>query len=165
MFLTGFDAPTLNTLFIDKNLKYHGLIQAFSRTNRIFNKVKTFGNIVCFRDLEKNTKEAIKMFGDEKSINMILEKSYKEYMYGFTEEETGKKREGYIDLCNKMLEKFPEPTEIILDSDKKEFAKLFGEILKTENILKNFDEFEKFEKIITDRQMQDMKSVYVDIRF
>lgn len=164
MFLTGFDAPTLNTLFIDKNLKYHGLIQAFSRTNRIFNKVKTFGNIVCFRDLEKNTKEAIKMFGDEKSINMILEKSYKEYMYGFTEEETGKKREGYIDLCNKMLEKFPEPTEIILDSDKKEFAKLFGEILKTENILKNFDEFEKFEKIITDRQMQDMKSVYVDIR-
>ena len=164
MFLTGFDAPTLNTLFIDKNLKYHGLIQAFSRTNRIFNKVKTFGNIVCFRDLEKNTKEAIKMFGDEKSINMILEKSYKEYIYGFTEEETGKKREGYIDLCNKMLEKFPEPTEIILDSDKKEFAKLFGEILKTENILKNFDEFEKFEKIITDRQMQDMKSVYVDIR-
>lgn len=164
MFLTGFDAPTLNTLFIDKNLKYHGLIQAFSRTNRIFNKVKVFGNIVCFRDLEKNTKEAIKMFGDEKSINMILEKSYKEYMYGFTEEETGKKREGYIDLCNKMLEKFPEPTEIILDSDKKEFAKLFGEILKTENILKNFDEFEKFEKIITDRQMQDMKSVYVDIR-
>ncbi len=164
MFLTGFDAPTLNTLFIDKNLKYHGLIQAFSRTNRIFNKVKTFGNIVCFRDLEKNTKEAIKMFGDEKSINMILEKSYKEYMYGFTEEETGKKREGYIDLCNKMLEKFPEPTEIILDSDKKEFAKLFGEILKTENILKNFDEFEKFEKIITDRQIQDMKSVYVDIR-
>ena len=104
------------------------------------------------------------MFGDEKSINMIIEKSYKEYMNGFTEEETGKKREGYIDLCNKMLEKFPEPTEIIHDSDKKEFAKLFGEILKTEKILKNFDEFEKFEKIITDRQIQDMKSVYVDIR-
>lgn len=164
MFLTGFDAPALNTLFVDKNLKYHGLIQAFSRTNRIFNKIKTFGNIVCFRSLEENTKEAIKMFGDENSINIILEKSYNDYLYGFTEEETGKKKEGYIDLCNEILEKFPEPTEIILDSDKKEFAKLFGELLKTENILKNFDEFESFEKIITDRKMQDMKSVYVDIR-
>lgn len=164
MFLTGFDAPTLNTLFVDKNLKYHGLIQAFSRTNRILNKVKTFGNIVCFRDLEDNTKEAIKMFGDENSINIILERSYDDYINGFIDEETGKKVEGYKNLCNEILEKFPNPTEIILDSDKKEFVKLFGELLKTENILKNFDEFENSEKIITDRQMQDMKSVYMDIR-
>lgn len=164
MFLTGFDAPTLNTLFVDKNLRYHGLIQAYSRTNRILNKVKTFGNIVCFRDLEKATKDAIKTFGDENSVNIILEKSYDEYINGFTDEETGKTTQGYKELCTEIKERFPEPTEIILDKDKKEFVKLFGEILKTENILKNFDEFENFEKIISDRQMQDMKSVYVDIR-
>ena len=164
MFLTGFDAPTLNTLFVDKNLRYHGLIQAFSRTNRILNKVKTFGNIVCFRDLEKATKDAIKTFGDENSVNIILEKSYDEYIHGFKNEETGEVIKGYIDICNEIITKFPEPTEIILEADKKEFAELFGELLKAENILKNFDEFESFEKIITDRQMQDMKSVYVDIR-
>ena len=164
MFLTGFDAPTLNTLFVDKNLRYHGLIQAFSRTNRILNKVKTFGNIVCFRDLEKATKDAIKTFGDENSVNIILEKSYEEYIHGFKDEETGKVVKGYTDICNEIISKFPEPTEIILEADKKEFAELFGELLKAENILKNFDEFEEFEKIISDRQMQDMKSVYVDIR-
>lgn len=164
MFLTGFDAPTLNTLFIDKNLRYHGLIQAFSRTNRIFNKVKTFGNIVCFRDLEKATRDAIKIFGDENSVNIILEKSYEEYINGFKDEETGKVIKGYIDICNEIISKFPEPTEIFLEADKKDFVELFGELLKSENILRNFDEFENFEKIITDRQMQDMKSVYVDIR-
>ena len=164
MFLTGFDAPTLNTLFVDKNLRYHGLIQAFSRTNRILNKVKTFGNIVCFRDLEKATRDAIKTFGDENSINIILEKSYEEYIHGFKDEEPGKVIKGYTDICNEIISKFPEPTEIILEADKKEFAELFGELLKAENILKNFDEFESFEKIISDRQMQDMKSVYVDIR-
>ncbi|MFR3115809.1 MAG: type I restriction endonuclease subunit R [Dialister sp.] len=164
MFLTGFDAPTLNTLFVDKKLRYHGLIQAYSRTNRILNKVKTFGNIVCFRDLEKATKDAIKTFGDENSVNVILEKSYDEYIHGFRDEETGKVIKGYIDICNEIISKFPEPTEIILEADKKEFAELFGELLKTENILRNFDEFENFEKIISDRQMQDMKSVYVDIR-
>ena len=163
MFLTGFDAPTLNTLFVDKNLRYHGLIQAFSRTNRILNKVKTFGNIVCFRDLEKATKNAIKTFGDENSINVILEKSYNEYIKGFKDEETGKLVKGYTDLCNEIVKKFPKPVEIEKNQDKKEFAELFGELLKTENILKNFDEFENFEKIISDRQMQDMKSVYVDI--
>ena len=163
MFLTGFDAPTLNTLFVDKNLRYHGLIQAFSRTNRILNKVKTFGNIVCFRNLEKATEDAIKTFGDENSVNVILEKSYDEYINGFTDEETGKSMKGYIDLCNEIVNKFPNPVEIVLDSDKKEFAELFGELLKSENILRNFDEFENFEKIISDRQMQDMKSVYVDI--
>ena len=164
MFLTGFDAPTLNTLFVDKNLRYHGLIQAYSRTNRILNKVKTFGNIVCFRDLEKATKDAITVFGDKNSVNIILEKSYKEYIEGFIDDETGKTVKGYIEICNEINEKFPEPTEIKSDSKKKEFVELFGELLKSENILKNFDEFENFEKIISDRQMQDMKSVYVDIR-
>jgi type I site-specific deoxyribonuclease, hsdR family len=163
MFLTGFDAPTLNTLFVDKNLRYHGLIQAFSRTNRILNKVKTFGNIVCFRNLEKATEDAIKTFGDENSVNVILEKSYDEYINGFTDEETGKSMKGYVDLCNEIVDKFPNPVEIELDSEKKEFVELFGELLKSENILRNFDEFENFEKIISDRQMQDMKSVYVDI--
>ena len=163
MFLTGFDAPTLNTLFVDKNLRYHGLIQAFSRTNRILNKVKTFGNIVCFRNLEKATEDAIKTFGDENSVNVILEKSYDEYINGFIDEETGKSMKGYVDLCNEIVDKFPNPVEIELDSEKKEFAELFGELLKLENILRNFDEFENFEKIISDRQMQDMKSVYVDI--
>ncbi|WP_314393363.1 type I restriction endonuclease subunit R [Leptotrichia shahii] len=163
MFLTGFDAPTLNTLFVDKNLRYHGLIQAFSRTNRILNKVKTFGNIVCFRDLEKATKNAIKTFGDENSVNVILEKSYNDYINGFKDEETGKSVKGYVGLCNEIVEKFPKPVEIEKNQDKKEFAELFGELLKTENILKNFDEFENFEKLLSDRQMQDMKSVYVDI--
>lgn len=164
MFLTGFDAPTLNTLFVDKNLKYHGLIQAFSRTNRILNKVKTFGNIVCFRDLEKATQEAIKTFGDKNSVNIILEKSYEEYIHGFKNEETGEVIKGYEDICREMIEKFPEPMEIELQTEKKEFAELFGELLKSENILRNFDEFENFESIISERQMQDMKSVYMDIR-
>ena len=164
MFLTGFDAPTLNTLFVDKNLRYHGLIQAFSRTNRILNKVKTFGNIVCFRDLEKQTQDAIKTFGDENSVNIILEKSYDEYMNGFKDEESGKITKGYIEICEELINKFPDPTEIELDADKKEFVEIFGELLKAENILRNFDEFSNFEKIISDRQMQDMKSVYVDIR-
>ena len=164
MFLTGFDAPTLNTLFVDKNLRYHGLIQAFSRTNRILNKVKAFGNIVCFRDLQQATEDAIKTFGDENSVNVILEKSYSEYIEGFKDEETGRFVKGYKDLCNEIICKFPDSTSIILDSEKKEFAELFGELLKAENVLKNFDEFESFETIISERQMQDMKSVYVDIR-
>lgn len=164
MFLTGFDAPTLNTLFVDKNLKYHGLIQAFSRTNRILNKVKTFGNIVCFRDLEKATQDAIKTFGDENSVNIILEKSYEEYIHGFQDEETGDVIKGYRDICEEIITEFPEPTGIESEADKKRFVELFGELLKAENILKNFDEFEAFDKIISDRQMQDMKSVYVDIR-
>ena len=99
----------------------------------------------------------------ENSVNVILEKSYDEYINGFIDEETGKSMKGYVDLCNEIVDKFPNPVEIELDSDKKEFAELFGELLKSENILRNFDEFENFEKIISDRQMQDMKSVYVDI--
>ncbi|OXZ39386.1 deoxyribonuclease HsdR [Finegoldia magna] len=119
---------------------------------------------MCFRDLEKATEDAIKTFGDENSVNIILEKSYEEYMEGFTDEETGKVTRGYKDICNEIVEKFPDPTEIFLEVDKKEFVQLFGELLKSENILKNFDEFESFDKIISDRLMQDMKSVYVDIR-
>ena len=114
--------------------------------------------------MEKATRDAIKTFGDENSVNIILEKSYEEYIHGFRDEETGAIIKGYEDICNEIIAKFPEPTEIILETDKKEFANLFGELLKAENILRNFDEFENFEKIISDRQMQDMKSVYVDIR-
>lgn len=164
MFLTGFDAPTLNTLFVDKNLRYHGLIQAFSRTNRILNKIKAFGNIVCFRDLEKATEDAIKTFGDENSVNIILENSFEDYMNGFKDKDSGKVIKGYIEISNELVQKFPEPTEIELDADKKEFVQLFGELLKSENILRNFDEFQNVDKIISERLMQDMKSVYVDIR-
>lgn len=164
MFLTGFDAPTMNTLFVDKNLRYHGLIQAFSRTNRILNKMKSFGNIVCFRNLEKATKDAIKVFGDENSINVIIERSYDEYINGFTDEDTGVVFKGYKELCEEIIEKFPDPTEIKLEKDKKEFVKLFGEILKRENILRNYDEFSSFEKIITERLKQDMTSTYIKIK-
>lgn len=164
MFLTGFDAPTMNTLFVDKNLRYHGLIQAFSRTNRILNKMKAFGNIVCFRNLEKATRDAIKLFGDENSINVIIERSYDEYINGFMDEDTGVVFKGYKELCEEIIEKFPDPTEIKLDKDKKEFVKLFGEILKRENILRNYDEFSSFEKIISERLKQDMKSVYIWIK-
>ena len=165
IFLTGFDAPTLNTLFVDKNLKYHGLIQAFSRTNRILDNKKAFGNIVCFRNLENDTRDAIRLFGDKNSANIILERSYKEHIYGYINE-NGEDIKGYKELCNEMLEKFSNPTEIVLEEDKKEFSKLFGEILKKENILKNFDEFHKSEDshIISERLKQDMKSVYWDIR-
>ena len=141
MFLTGFDAPTLNTLFVDKNLRYHGLMQAFSRTNRIYDATKTFGNIVTFRDLEADTIEAIRTFGDSSTRNVVLEKSYKEYLEGFTDIVTGQARRGYIEVVNELNEKFPEPETIVTESDKKEFVKLFGEYLRVENILQNYDEF------------------------
>lgn len=141
MFLTGFDAPTLNTLFVDKNLRYHGLMQAFSRTNRIYDATKAFGNIVTFRDLEAATIEAIRTFGDSSTRNVVLEKSYTEYLEGFTDIVTGEARRGYIDVVTELNEKFPTPEEIITESDKKEFAKLFGEYLRVENILQNYDEF------------------------
>ncbi|MDA3613244.1 type I restriction endonuclease subunit R [Polluticaenibacter yanchengensis] len=141
MFLTGFDAPTLNTLFVDKNLHYHGLMQAFSRTNRIYDATKTFGNIVTFRDLEQATIDAITLFGDNNTKNVVLEKSYKEYLEGFTDIATGEARRGYIDVVNELNEKFPNPDEIATEKDKKEFAKLFGEYLRVENVLQNYDEF------------------------
>ena len=141
MFLTGFDAPTLNTLFVDKNLRYHGLMQAFSRTNRIYDATKTFGNIITFRDLEAATIQAIQTFGDSSTRNVVLEKSYKEYLEGFTDILTGEARRGYIEVVAELNEKFPTPEEIVTESDKKEFVKLFGEYLRVENILQNYDEF------------------------
>ncbi len=141
MFLTGFDAPTLNTLFVDKNLRYHGLIQAYSRTNRIYDTTKTFGNIVTFRDLELATIDAIALFGDKNTKNVVLEKSYTEYMQGFTDIVSGEARRGYLDIVEELEQKFPNPETIEKEKDKKEFAKLFGEYLKAENILQNYDEF------------------------
>jgi type I restriction enzyme R subunit len=141
MFLTGFDAPTLNTLFVDKNLRYHGLMQAFSRTNRIYDATKTFGNIITFRDLEKATVDAITLFGDKNTKNVVLEKSYKEYLEGFTDISTGEARRGYIEVVKELNEKFPNPDEIATEKEKKEFSKLFGEYLRVENILQNYDEF------------------------
>jgi len=141
MFLTGFDAPTLNTLFVDKNLRYHGLMQAYSRTNRIYDATKTFGNIVTFRDLEKATIDAITLFGDKNTKNVVLEKSYKEYMEGFTDVLTGEARRGFMEVVSELEQRFPDPANIEKESDKKAFAKLFGEYLRVENILQNYDEY------------------------
>ncbi|WP_289051481.1 type I restriction endonuclease subunit R [uncultured Psychrobacter sp.] len=141
MFLTGFDAPTLNTLYVDKNLRYHGLMQAFSRTNRIYDATKTFGNIVTFRDLEQATIDAITLFGDRNTKNVVLEKSYREYLEGFTDIATGKARRGYLEVIKELQQRFPNPDEIVKEADKKDFAKLFGEYLRVENILQNYDEF------------------------
>lgn len=197
MFLTGFNAPRLNTLFVDKNLRYHGLIQAFSRTNRIYDATKTFGNIVCFRDLEQATIDAIQLFGDTNTRNVILEKKYQDYLEGFNDILNGQERRGYIEVVKELMETFPTPTEIKTETDKKEFVKLFGEYLKLENILQNYDEFthlkafqridkddaqaiEDFKdenfltdediqtmqnvEVLTDRQTQDYRSTYNDIR-
>ncbi len=144
MFLTGFDAPTLNTLFVDKNLRFHGLIQAFSRTNRIYNPTKTFGNIITFRDLEQPTIDAIKCFGDKRDsdlTNIVLERSYKEYLEGFNDVVSGKTQRGYIEIVEELNNKFPDIDQIVTEQDKKEFIKLFGEYLRVEAILQNYDEF------------------------
>ena len=141
MFLTGFDAPTLNTLFVDKNLRYHGLIQAYSRTNRIYDATKTFGNIVTFRDLEQATIDAITLFGDKNTKNVVLEKSYQEYMQGFTDGASGEARRGFIEVSEELAQRFPNPDEIVTEADKKAFVKLFGEYLKVEHVLQNYDEF------------------------
>ncbi|WKL14435.1 type I restriction endonuclease subunit R [Comamonas testosteroni] len=141
MFLTGFDAPTLNTLFVDKNLRFHGLMQAYSRTNRIYDATKTFGNIVTFRDLEQATVDAITLFGDKNTKNVVLEKSYKEYMEGFTDIATGAAKRGFMEVVKELQEKFPDPAAIEKESDKQAFAKLFGEYLRLENVLQNYDEF------------------------
>ncbi len=149
MFLTGFDAPTLNTLFVDKNLRYHGLIQAYSRTNRIFDTTKTFGNIVTFRDLEQPTIKAIQLFGDPNTQNIVLEKSYEEYMEGFTDVLTGEARRGYIEVVKELEQRFPNPDEIFKESDKKAFAKLFSEYLRVENVLQNYDEYASLKELQT----------------
>ena len=158
MFLTGFDAPTLNTLFVDKNLRYHGLMQAFSRTNRIYDATKTFGNIVTFRDLEQATIDAITLFGDKNTKNVVLEKSYTEYMQGFTDITSGEARRGYLDIVEELQKKFPNPDAIEKEKDKKEFAKLFGQYLKAENILQNYDEFSSL-KAIQDLDINDETAV------
>lgn len=141
MFLTGFDAPALNTLFVDKNLRYHGLIQAYSRTNRIYDATKTFGNIVTFRDLEQATVDAITLFGDKNTRNVVLERSYKEYLEGFEDALTGETSRGYVQIVRELTEQFPDPAEITTEADKKAFVKLFGEYLRVENVLQNYDEF------------------------
>lgn len=149
MFLTGFDAPTLNTLFVDKNLRYHGLIQAFSRTNRIYNSTKSFGNIVTFRDLEQATIDAITLFGNANTKNVILEKSYEEYMNGFKDIISGENKKGYLSVIEELKNRFPSIEDIVDEKDKKEFVKLFGEYLKVENVLQNYDEFTKLKAVQT----------------
>ncbi|WP_311566583.1 type I restriction endonuclease subunit R [Porphyromonas uenonis] len=141
MFLTGFDAPRMNTLFVDKNLRYHGLLQAFSRTNRIYDATKTLGNIVCFRNLEPATVETLRLFGDEKSPYEILERSYKEYLEGFTDEQTHQAQRGYKEVVQELQRRFPDVDEIEKTEDKRAFVKLFGEYLRIDNVLQNFDEY------------------------
>ena len=178
MFLTGFDAPTLNTLFVDKNLRYHGLIQSFSRTNRIFDATKTFGNIITFRDLEQPTIDAITLFGDSNTRNVVLERSYKEYLEGFKDIISGEARRGYIDVVKELNKKFPDVDKIETEQDKKAFTKLFGEYLRIENILQNYDEYTHLKALqtvdlsdslaveafknayfMTDEDIQDMQKV------
>jgi type I restriction enzyme R subunit len=160
MFLTGFDATTLNTLWIDKNLRLHGLLQAYSRTNRILNSVKTFGNIVCFRNLEKATNEAIALFGDKEASGIVLLKSYEDYYNGYKDEE--KEIRGYRSLIEELLEKFPVGERIVGEQNQKDFIKLYGAILRVKNILTTFDEFVGNE-ILSERDVQDYHSMYIDL--
>ncbi len=160
MFLTGFDATTLNTLWVDKNLKQHGLIQAFSRTNRILNSIKTFGNIVCFRDLKKATDDAITLFGDKEAGGIVLLKTYNEYYNGY--DDVGKHKPGYIELISLLQSKYPIGENIIGEEAQKDFIHLFGAILRLKNILISFDEFPGNE-ILTIRDFQDYQSIYIDL--
>lgn len=161
MFLTGFDAPALNTLWVDKNLKQHGLIQAFSRTNRILNSVKAFGNIVCFRDLQKQTNEAISLFGDKNATGIVLLKSYEEYYSGY-KDKNGEKQMGYAEKIALLLQKFPLGEQIISEQTKKEFIIFMGNILRLRNILSSFDKF-KGNEILSERDFQDYIGMYTDI--
>lgn len=160
MFLTGFDATTLNTIWVDKILKQHGLIQAFSRTNRILNSVKTYGNIVCFRDLQQETDEAIALFGDKDAGSFVLLKNYEAYYNGF--DENGKHQPGYSELIEELSERFPLGQAIIGEQNLKDFIRLFGAILRLKNILTAFDNFSGNE-ILTNRDYQDYQSVYIDL--
>lgn len=163
MFLTGFDATTLNTLWVDKNLRSHGLIQAFSRTNRILNSIKTFGNIVCFRNLQKRVDSAISTFGDEGAGGIVLMQSFKDYYYGYESVE-GKQMPGYIDMIEELNTKFPlYETQIVGEQNQKDFISLFGAILRMRNLLVAFDEF-KEKELITDRDLQDYLGRYQDLR-
>jgi len=160
MFLTGFDATTLNTLWVDKNLKQHGLIQAFSRTNRTLNSLKTYGNIVCFRNLQEKTDEAIALFGDKDAESIVLLKSYDSYYNGF--DENGKHQPGYTELIDELQQRFPIGKAIIGEQNKKDFICLFGSLLRLKNILTAFDNFTG-QEILTSRDFQDYQSIYIDL--
>lgn len=161
MFLTGFDATTLNTLWVDKNLKQHGLIQAYSRTNRILNSVKSYGNIVCFRDLQQETNDAIALFGDKNASGIVLLKSYEDYYYGYTDENK-KHHKGYEERIAELLQKYPLGQQIIGEQAKKDFIKNMGSILRLRNILFSFDKFEGNE-ILSQRDFQDYIGMYADL--
>ena len=163
MFLTGFDATTLNTLWVDKNLKYHGLIQAFSRTNRILNKIKTFGNIVCFRRLQKRVEDAIALFGNREAGGVVLLKGFKDYYYGYVDEK-GKDKPGYVDMIEELFERFPlsEPA-IVGEKNQRDFILLFGAILRMRNLLSSFDDFAGKE-LISERDLQTYLGRYQDLR-
>ncbi len=162
MFLTGFDATTLNTLWVDKNLKMHGLIQAYSHTNRILNSIKTFGNIVCFRNLQKRTDDAISLFGDKKAGGIVLMRGYKDYYFGY-EDTDGKYHPGYTDMIEELTAKFSLSDERIIGEQKqKEFIVLFGAILRMRNLLTSFDEFAGNE-ILSERDFQDYLGRYQDL--
>ena len=161
MFLTGFDATTLNTLWVDKNLKQHGLIQAFSRTNRILNSVKTYGNIVCFRDLQEQTNDAIALFGDKNARGIVLLKSYEDYYYGYTDDK-GKERKGYEERIAELLQKYPLGEQIIGEQNQKDFIVQMGNILRLRNILSSFDKFEG-NQILSERDFQDYLGTYTDL--
>ena len=160
MFLTGFDATTLNTLWVDKNLRMHGLLQAYSRTNRILNSIKTFGNIICFRNLEKATNESIALFGDKEAAGIVLLKTFDEYYDGYTQND--KEVRGYADLVNELQMKYPAGEQIVGEQNKKSFVRLYGAILKLRNILSTFDAFAGRE-ILTERDVQDYHSAYIDL--
>lgn len=161
MFLTGFDATTLNTLWVDKNLKMHGLLQAYSRTNRILNSVKTYGNIICFRDLQQATDDALALFGDENAGGIVLLKSFEDYYHGF-EDAGGRYHPGYIELLERLDSDFPLGQEIIGERAEKEFIKLFSAILSLRNILASFDKFGDVENM-PERDLQDYQSIYIDL--
>ena len=161
MFLTGFDATTLNTLWVDKNLKQHGLIQAYSRTNRILNSVKTYGNIVCFRNLQEATNDAIALFGDKNATGIVLLKSYEDYYYGY-EEDNGKKQIGYEERIAMLLQKYPLGVQIVGEKAEKDFIVSIGNILRLRNILSSFDKFAGNE-ILSERDFQDYTGMYVDL--
>lgn len=162
MFLTGFDATTLNTLFVDKNLRQHGLIQAFSRTNRILNSIKTFGNIVCFRNLQKETDDAIALFGDKDASSIVLLKDFNSYYNGY-DTAKGKHCFGYAELVQQLLTEFPDGKPSMGEQEERRFISLFGSLLKSINILQAFDQFEGKE-LLSDGQMQDLQSHYLDLR-
>ena len=161
MFLTGFDATTLNTLWVDKNLRMHGLLQAYSRTNRILNSVKTFGNIVCFRNLEQATNESIALFGDKKAGGLVLLKTFDDYYNGY-EDKNGKHQAGYRELVDTLLENYPLENRIVGEEAEKKFVRLYGAILRATNILSTFDQFTGKE-ILSERDVQDYHSVYLDL--